>query len=62
MANAMRWSPEECQSGKPAWLPIFISNCKAELEEVYGHERERQQTRKQLLIPSPEERITKIAQ
>ena len=56
MANAMRKSPEECQSEQPAWLPILISNCKVDLEEVYGHERERQQTKKQLLIQSPEER------
>ena len=32
----------------------MISNCEAELEEVYGHEHEHQ-TRRKLLNPSPEE-------
>ena len=32
--------------------PILLSFCEAELEEVSGHERE-QQTRRQLMIPSP---------
>ena len=50
MANAMRRSPEECQSEQPAWVPITTSNCEAELEEVYGHELEHQ-IRRQLLIP-----------
>ena len=35
--------------------PILLSICEADLEEVSGHERE-QHTRRQLLIPSPEER------
>ena len=41
-------APEERKSDQPT----LLSNCEAELEEVSGHEREKQTTT-QLLIPSP---------
>ena len=31
----------------------MLSTCEAELEDVSGHERDQQRTRRQLLIPSP---------
>ena len=34
-------------------MPILLSICEAELEEVCGHEREQHQTRRQFLIHSP---------
>ena len=49
-------NPEECQGEQPAWAPILISNCEAELEEVYGDKREQHQNRRQLQNPSLEER------
>ena len=45
----LRANPEERLSDRP----ILLSTCEAELGEVSGHEREQQQTRRQLLIPSP---------
>ena len=35
---------KKVKNEQPAWVSILISNCEAELEEVYGHERERHQT------------------
>ena len=48
-------TPEECQSEQAAWVPILLSNCEAELKELYGHKREQPETRSQLLISSSEE-------
>ena len=51
--NVFVISPEERQSDQPAWVPVLLSICEAELEEVSGHEREQHQTRRQLPIPNP---------
>ena len=52
--------PEERQSERPTWLPILLSVCEAELEDVGGDERE-QQTRRQLLILGPLQTKEKIS-
>ena len=46
-------NPEERQGDRPTWVPIMLSICETELEEVSVHEREHRQTRRQRLIPSP---------
>ena len=38
-------SPEEPRSDRPTWLPIMLSICEVELEEVSGHERQTTPTR-----------------
>ena len=44
-------SPEERQSAPR--VPIMLSTCETELEEVSGHERDECRTRRQVLILSP---------
>ena len=36
---------KERQSDQPTWVPIMLSICEAELEDVSGDEREQHQTR-----------------
>ena len=45
--------PEERHSDQQAWESILLSIGETELVEVYGHERDQDRTRRQLLIPSP---------
>ena len=51
--NVFVMSPEARQSDRPTRVPIMLSTCETELEEVSGHERHECRTRTQVLILSP---------
>ena len=42
--NVFVTSPDERQSDQPTWVPILLSVCEAELEDVSGDERDQHQT------------------
>ena len=42
--NVFVTSPDERQNDQPTWVPILLSVCEAELEDVSGDERDQHQT------------------
>ena len=48
-----RMTPVGRQSDQQTWVPVLLSVCEAEMEEVSNHDHKQQQTRRLLLIPSP---------